>query len=72
METIMKNLKLVWGMWFIALLIAVLGAFMVELDGGVNNRLFFYSTIGFTFAVSFFCLLAHTRKLNSGDEIKKI
>ena len=59
----MNNLKLLWGIWFASLLITIIGIFLVELNGGVESRTLVYLPITFIFAMGYFGLLAHSRKL---------
>ncbi len=63
MGRIMNNLKLLWGIWFASLLITIIGIFLVEMNGGVENRTLVYLPIAFLFAMGYFGLLAYSQKL---------
>ena len=64
MDKFMQNLKMVWALWALALLMTIVGIFILELTGRTENRLFVYSPIGFVFVFGYFALLAHSRRIN--------
>lgn len=59
----MKNLKLLWGVWLVSLGVALLGATLVEINGGISQRGIFYTSLACIFALSYFGLLAHSRRV---------
>jgi Na+/proline symporter len=58
----MKNLKLLWGIWMASLGVTCLGAAILELNGGISQRGMIYIPLACLFAFSYFALLAHGRR----------